>query len=336
MHNEPLLVVDDLTVDHFASRATSRVLHGVSFKIEDGETVALVGESGSGKSVTSLALLGLLSKPQMTVTGGRALMRLRAGNVTSLTDASEAELRSIRGKEIAMVFQEPMTSLNPLMTVGDQIVESIRIHCDESVKSAQDRAADLLYEVGIPSPRSQLVNYPHELSGGMRQRVMIAMALSCEPRLLIADEPTTGLDVTIQAQIIDLIRRLQAQRGMAVLFISHDLGVVAELASKVCVMYTGRIVESGTVKEVIQSPTHPYTVGLMAAMPRMVRTLDLPPRVKAIPGVVPGLNDLPSGCTFNPRCAFCTLDPCGKIKPAPERCGETHFVACHRWKEVRA
>ena len=291
---QPLLQVQNLDVAFDTERGQVRPVRDVSFSIDPGQTVALVGESGCGKSVTSLSILRLIPQPPGRILGGKVLL-----NGRDLLDVSEKEMRAVRGREIAMIFQEPMTSLNPVYTIGDQIMEAITLHQGVSSRQARDIAEESLSEVGIADPARRLSEYPHQMSGGMRQRVMIAMALSCKPKLLIADEPTTALDVTIQAQILELLRKLQRETGMAVLLITHDLGVVAENADVVNVMYASRIVESATVEELFDKPQHPYTEGLFRAVPRLGAHAA---RLDAIPGTVPNPARFPAGCKFHPRC----------------------------------
>ena len=274
--------------------AIARAVDTVSLCVRQGETLAVVGESGCGKTVLALSVLGLIPDPPGRVVEGEALYRGR-----DLLCMSEAELQSVRGNHIAMIFQEPMTSLNPVFRVGEQIAEGYRLHKRASRVEAADRAVEMLGLVGIPNPKARAQSYPHELSGGMRQRVMIAMALVCDPDLIFADEPTTALDVTIQAQILDLLRRLQAEKGSGVMLITHDLGVVAETANRVAVMYAGQVVEEAPVDELFAHPAHPYTQGLLASVPRLGVKRVLAP----IPGMVPGIFDLPHGCRFRPRCA---------------------------------
>ena len=282
---------------------TVRAIEDVSFDVPRGGAVCIVGESGSGKSVTALAMLGLLPPGVGTIEQGE--VRLDGVDLTKL---SERELRKVRGRRVAMVFQEPMTSLNPVYTVGAQIIEAVRLHRDVSRKAARERAIEVLKLVGMPDPERRVDAYPHELSGGMRQRVMIAMALSCDPDVLLADEPTTALDVTIQAQILDLLRRLREELSMSVVLITHDLGVVAQFAERVVVMYAGRVVESSSVKELFANPAHPYTAGLLKSIPPMgmARQRDgaRPARLPTIEGVVPSLANLPPGCRFEPRCVL--------------------------------
>ncbi len=297
---EALLEIRNLTTSFNTGGQRVVAVDDVSFDVAQATTLALVGESGCGKSVTALSILRLIPDPPAHIDGGQILF-----DGTDLLRLDEASMRRIRGDRIAMIFQEPMTSLNPVFTIGFQLVEAIRLHRRLSAKQATERAVELLELVGIPSPVERIRDHPHQLSGGMRQRVMIAMALSCDPQLLIADEPTTALDVTVQAQILDLLHDLQSRLGMSILFITHDLGIVAEFAERVAVMYAGRIVEESTVSDLFRSPKHPYTRGLLASVPARVlaRTVGNPPRrLPTIEGVVPSLASLPSGCRFRDRC----------------------------------
>jgi peptide/nickel transport system ATP-binding protein len=326
MTTSPLLEIVDLHTVFHAEDAIARAVDGVSVSVNAGETLALVGESGSGKSVTALSVMRLVPTPPGEIAGGSVSFRGR-----DLLRVSEREMRRIRGNEIGMIFQEPMSSLNPLLTVGEQIAEVVRAHRGLSAAAARRHAADMLARVQIPDPALRAQEYPHRLSGGMRQRVMIAMALSCHPSLLIADEPTTALDVTIQSQILDLMRGLQAQLGMSVLFITHNLGVVAEIADRVAVMYAGRIVEQGTVGEVFARPLHPYTIALLASIPSVSDSgRDPGHRLKAIPGQVPSPVALPPGCAFAPRCTRATAI-CRHDAPLLEPAMPHHEVRCHNW-----
>ncbi len=291
--SEPVLSVRDLAVSFGTRRGTAEVVNGVSYDLAPGETVALVGESGSGKSVSSLALLGLLPTPPARVTGS-----VRLGD-TEVVGAPESHLRAIRGNEIAMIFQDPMTSLNPVMPIGRQLTEGLRLHQGLGEAAARDRAVELLDAVGIPSASTRLDDYPHRFSGGMRQRVMIAIGLACDPTVLVADEPTTALDVTIQAQILELVGELQERTGTAVLWITHDLGVVAGIADRVMVMYAGRIVEEADVDTLYADPRHPYTRGLLASLPVLGDVRD---GLESIPGLPPDPVSMPPGCPFWPRC----------------------------------
>jgi peptide/nickel transport system ATP-binding protein/oligopeptide transport system ATP-binding protein len=332
----PVLEVEDLRTWFDSERGLVRSVDGVSFTAQARETVAIVGESGSGKSVTSLSIMRLIAAPAGRIVGGAIRFRGRDGATRDLVAADDATMRSLRGNEISMIFQEPMTSLNPVYPVGDQIAEAIVLHRGLGKRAAWDAAVEMLALVGIPAPARRAKDYPHQMSGGMRQRVMIAMALACRPVLLIADEPTTALDVTIQAQILDLMRKLQAEIGMAILFITHNLGVVAEVADRVVVMYGGRVVESGPVARVFRRPLHPYTRGLMASVPGSpFRARDARGRLRltAIPGNVPDPRRLPPGCAFAPRCSHAT-PACDAAVPALEAAAEGHDVRCIRWQEL--
>mgnify|MGYP003642439633 CR=1 FL=1 len=331
MNKAPILSVDGLRVAFRARGRTVTALRDVGFTIAAGQTLALVGESGSGKSVTSLALLGLLP-PNGTVAGGRATYRTRGGETLDLASLAPRAFRQVRGREIAMIFQEPMSSLNPLFSIGDQIGEMLELHEDLDGEARRKRVVDMLDLVEIPAAASRLASYPHELSGGMRQRVMIALALVCAPQLLIADEPTTALDVTVQAQILDLMRRLQREMGMSILFITHDMGVVAEMADDVAVMYAGAVVEEAGVQDLFARPAHPYTRGLLASIPRPDRPEG--ERLRAIPGAVPPLTALPPGCAFAPRCAFSLPACAGPVALEPVTPG--HRAACIRATEMLA
>jgi oligopeptide/dipeptide ABC transporter ATP-binding protein len=309
-----LLAVDDLTVAFSTLRARLTVLEGVRFDIGRGEILGVVGESGSGKSVSALAIMRLLGD-QGAIERGRIVL-----DDVALTDLDDAAMLKVRGREVAMIFQEPMTSLNPVFTVGFQIAEVLMEHLGMARAAAMDRAAELMDEVGIPAARQRLDDYPHQLSGGMRQRVMIAMALACQPKLLIADEPTTALDVTIQAQILDLIRRLRDDHGTAVLLITHDMGVIAEMADRVVVMYAGQVVEQAPVHALFADPRHPYTRLLLRSVPRVH---ERPKRLRAIEGTIPSPAALPAGCRFHPRCpdalARCRAEPFSLAPYAPDR-----------------
>lgn len=325
----PLLQVKDLqTTFRLGPRNSVRAVDGVSFDVNRGETLAIVGESGSGKSVTALSIMGLLPRGVGMVTGGSILH-----NGRDLTRLSDKQMRAIRGKEIGMIFQEPMTSLNPVHTVGAQICEVLMRHEQLSSGRARARAIEMLDIVGIPEPKKRVDNFPHQMSGGMRQRAMIAMALSCEPSLLIADEPTTALDVTIQAQILDLMQKLQKDMGMAIMFITHDLGVVAEIADRVVVMYSAQVVETAPVEVIFDTPRMPYTSGLLNSIPRLGASVTKG-RLQAIPGQVPSLAHLPQGCRFGPRCAH-VRDICRAA--TPELVGadsSEHMIRCVRWREI--
>ena len=314
-----LLEIRDLQTSFFTSDGEIKAVDGVSFDIQDGKTMGLVGESGCGKSVTALSVMRLLAKGTGEVVGGDILYRGK-----NLANLSEEEMRKIRGNEISMIFQEPMTSLNPVFTIGEQIIESVQLHQQVGKREGRDRAIEMLRLVKIAEPEKRVSDYPHQLSGGMRQRVMIAMALSCNPSLLMADEPTTALDVTIQAQILDLMGELQEKLGMAVLLITHDLGVVAEQADDVAVMYAGRIVERATPDIIFSRPLHPYTIGLMNSVPGATGKKD---RLDAIPGIVPSPLDWPSGCRFRTRCPRAD-DSCAAQQPELLEVEPGHWVAC--------
>ncbi len=319
----PLLEVTDLQT-HFATPdGINRAVDGVSFHVDEGETLALVGESGCGKSVTALSILRLIPEPPGKIAGA---IRLAGRNLLTLPDRA---MRDIRGKDVSMIFQEPMTSLNPVLTIGRQLAETLRLHAGLSRAAAARRAVEMLDLVGIPDARARLDDYPHRLSGGMRQRVMIAMALACNPKLLIADEPTTALDVTIQAQILDLMRDLKRRIGAAIVLITHDLGLVAEVAARVMVMYAGRKVEEAPVAALFATPRHPYTQGLLGAVPRLGSSLDgRATRLVEIPGSVPSLKHRIQGCVFASRCTQAT-DLCRTVAPALEAKAPGHLAACH-------
>ncbi|MGE6184936.1 ABC transporter ATP-binding protein [Aeromonas media] len=323
----PILEVSDLEVEFAVDDGKIKVLDGVSFKVAPGQTLGIVGESGCGKSVTSLAIMGLLPRPHGQVVAGS--IRFQGEELLAM---QPDQMYRVRGNRISMIFQEPMTALNPVQTVGDQLMEVFSLHRPDFSKAQRKEAAiAMLQKVGIPEPAQRFAVYPHNLSGGMRQRVMIAMALACEPDLLICDEPTTALDVTIQAQILDLMKALQAQTGMAIIFITHDLGVVAELCDEVVVMYAGRAVERADIFELFDHPRHPYTHGLMASIPRLE---DVPKSLlKTIKGQVPALHEMPAGCRFSNRCPHAT-EICVSTIPATEQLSDRHAVACHHWKEL--
>jgi peptide/nickel transport system ATP-binding protein len=315
---EPVLSVRNLKVEFKTRRHTLRAIDGVSFDIAKGEVLGVVGESGAGKSVTGSAVIGLIDPPGRIAGGEIRLSGLRIDNLPP------EQMRKVRGKRIGMIFQDPLTSLNPLYRVGDQIVETIRTHMSLSEQAARKRAIDLLAEVGIPAPDKRIDGYPHEFSGGMRQRVVIALALCAEPELIIADEPTTALDVSVQAQIIALIKRLGRDHGTAVMLVTHDMGVIAETCDRVAVMYSGRIAEIGPVRDVITTPLHPYAKGLMGAIPTLTGEDH---RLVQIPGAMPRLSAIPPGCPFNPRCAS-AFDRCRIERPEPIAQG-AQAVACH-------
>jgi len=321
---EPLLAVRDLRTQFFTLNGVIRAVDGVSFELAPGETLGLVGESGCGKSVTALSIMRILPEPAGRIAGGSIHFRGQ-----DLAVLPERKMEKIRGNKIAMVYQEPMTALNPAFTVGDQIGEVFRFHLEMGKREAIQKAAELLQQVGIPSPASRVKDYPHQLSGGMRQRVVIAMAIACNPEILIADEPVTALDVTIQAQILDLILNLRSRLGMSLILISHDLGVVANMVKRVIVMYAGRIVESAGVEEIFRSPLHPYTRGLFQSIPRIGRRVETLPE---IPGSVPNLLNLPKGCKFVNRCGE-GMDRCSKEEPDLFPAGKGRFSRC--WNQEK-
>ncbi|HTN60923.1 MAG TPA: ABC transporter ATP-binding protein [Devosia sp.] len=332
---DTILSVRDLRTWFVTKRVTAKAVDGVTFDLRRGKTLAVVGESGSGKSVTSLSIMGLLAKPGRIVSG-EVLFRDRAERVHDLAQFAPRGFRAVRGREIAMIFQEPMTSLNPLYTVGDQIGEMIALHEPIGREAARGRALEMLQRVEIPDAARRLDDYPHQMSGGMRQRVMIAIALACNPSLLIADEPTTALDVTIQAQILDLLGRLQQQFGMSILFITHNLGVVAEIAHDVVVMYGGRVVEQAPVNDLFAHQTHPYTKGLLACTPDATRDLGTDGARRAlysIPGSVPAITNLPSGCAFEPRCSM-AIAACREALPPLVQSGPQSVSRCIRSAEL--
>ena len=318
-NGSPLLEIEELHTYFHTDEGTVKSVAGVSYDAFPGETVGVVGESGCGKSVTALSIMRLIPVPPGEIVSGRILF-----DDEDLVTADEKRMRRIRGGKIGMIFQEPMTSLNPVFTVGNQIEEAVRIHLRLSSRDSRLRAIEMLDKVGIPSPDQRVDDYPHQMSGGMRQRVMIAMALSCNPQLLIADEPTTALDVTIQAQILDLIRGLQDELQMAVLLITHDLGVIAEMAHRVVVMYASKIVEKATAKELFANPKHPYTRGLFRSIPAMTGARE---RLETIEGTVPNPLEFPEGCKFNTRCAFST-EHCVAHEPPLKPVGDDHLAAC--------
>ncbi len=308
------------------------VVRDMSFSLDRGETLVIVGESGSGKSITCLALMGLLPPPARLL-AGEIRFACKDGAVRDLARLDQTGMQRIRGAEIAMIFQEPMTSLNPVYTIGAQIVEAVQLHESISARAARARATEMLALLGIPDPAARLDAYPHQLSGGMRQRAMIGMALACHPALLIADEPTTALDVTVQAQILDLLRRLQRELGMAMIFITHNLGVAGEIADQVLVMYAGQCGEAGPREAVFRTPRFPYTMGLMRAVPRLGLDRAAGP-LATIAGTVPNLAHLPSGCSFHPRCRFVLPGLCDAQVPALEMCGPRHMARCLRWRDI--
>jgi len=324
----PLLEIKNLQTHFYTRDGVTRAVDGVSWSVQPGETLGVVGESGCGKSVSALSVLRLLPEKIGRIVGGEVLFE-----GVDLLQLDESAMRNIRGNRIAMIFQEPMTSLNPVLTVGFQVAESVRIHQGLSRREARERAVEMLQMVKIPDARRRLDDYPHQFSGGMRQRVMIAMALACRPKLLIADEPTTALDVTIQAQILKLMGDLRRETGAAIVLITHDLGVVAETCDRVAVMYAGRKVEESPVNVLFEAPAHPYTRGLMASKPRIGGATEPGGRLAELPGLVPSLREPIVGCAFAPRCAF-AVDRCRTETPAMRTVGERHDVACHEAEHV--
>ncbi|KZE46339.1 peptide ABC transporter ATP-binding protein [Brevibacillus parabrevis] len=322
--SENIIEVKHLQTQFTRDDRKTVVLENVSFHIKKGEVLGLVGESGCGKSVTSLSIMRLFKDTTGEITQGEIVY-----NGTNLLSMSENDMRQIRGKEISMIFQEPMTSLNPVMKIGEQLAEAIRLHLGYSDKLAREQAVSMLTKVGIPRPREILAEYPHQLSGGMRQRIMIAMAMSCRPNLLIADEPTTALDVTIQAQILDVMKQLQADEHMSMLLITHDLGVVAEMCNRVVVMYAGRVVEEASVYDLFDEPKHPYTKGLIGSVPKIGQKRD---RLDSVPGNVPTPNNMPKGCKFAPRCKE-AMSICWEQEPAIAGVGENRFCRCWLYDE---
>jgi peptide/nickel transport system ATP-binding protein len=334
--DDTVLSVRDLRTYFDTERGTVKSVDGVSFDVRRGETVAVVGESGSGKSVTSLSVMRLIAQPPGRYAGGEIHFTGKDGTTTDLLKASDQQMRAIRGNDISMIFQEPMTSLNPVYTVGDQIAEAIVLHQKKSRGEAMKAAIEMLRAVGISAPERRAKNFPHQMSGGMRQRVMIAMALCCRPALLIADEPTTALDVTIQAQILALIAGLKRDTGTSVLFITHNLGVVAQIADRVVIMYGGRVVEQGTVREVFTAPRHPYTRGLLNSVPGAWKRLggEAGSRLQAIPGNVPSPFRLPPGCAFAPRCDRAT-PACNEAMPPLIELTGGRQSRCIHWEQLQ-
>jgi peptide/nickel transport system ATP-binding protein len=323
---EKLLQVEKLETEFTKDKQKLKILHGVSFHIKKGEVLGLVGESGSGKSLTSLSIMKLFKGTSGKISDGKILFHGQ-----DLTNTTETEMRKVRGKQIAMIFQEPMTSLNPVMKIGEQLLEPIRLHLGMNEKNAKEHAVSILKKVGIPRADEIMNEFPHQLSGGMRQRIMIAMAISCNPELLIADEPTTALDVTIQAQILDVMKQLQQTEKMSVLLITHDLGVVAEMCDRVAVMYAGRVVEEADIFELFESPKHPYTRGLIASVPKLGQKKE---KLDSIKGNVPNPSHLPKGCKFAPRCND-ALPICSIEEPPEMKFENGRFCSCWLYKEER-
>jgi len=320
----PLLEVTGLRTEFHTQDGVVKAVDGVSFHIDEGETLGIVGESGCGKSVSLLSVMRLIPQPPGKIAAGEVLFE-----GVDLLRLSDDDMRKVRGNKIAMVFQDPMTFLNPVLTIGRQIMEALQLHMGMTKKQARERSAELLAMVGIPEAADRLDDYPHQFSGGMRQRVMIAMALACNPQILIADEPTTALDVTIQAQIVDLVKRLRDSIGLAIIWITHDLGVIAGLADRMMVMYAGHVVEEAPVKELYANPRHPYTLGLIGSLPRLdeIRA----DKLTSIEGLPPDLIDLPPGCPFQPRCVY-SVEKCREVRPELEPAGPRHSIAC--WVDV--
>lgn len=329
-----VLTVRDLKIHFFTDAGVIKAVNGVTLGVSEGETLAVVGESGSGKSVTGLTIMRLLGRTTARIAGGSIIFNGRDNANIDLLTLDERSMSKIRGRDIAMIFQDPMSSLNPVFTVGDQVAEPLRVHRNVSKHAARLQAIDLLRQMGISGPEERANAYPHELSGGMRQRVMIAMALACDPRLLIADEPTTALDVTIQAQIIVLLRRLQAERRMAMIFVTHDLKLVKEIADRVAVMYASQVVEEGRVSDVLANPRHPYTRALLDCIPSRRNGAGRRRSPKPIPGAMPNPLSPPVGCSFHARCAF-AVPNCSGIVPELETVGVDHVSRCMRWKDIQ-
>ena len=322
--NEKLLQIEDLHIHYMSEGRKVQAVNGVSFEIGAGETIGLVGETGAGKTTMALAIMKLIQKPAGRYAGGKILF-----NGEDLINATENRMHGIRGNQISMIFQDPMTSLNPVYTVGDQIAEVVALHQNVTAKQAMDRAGEVLELVGIPKERAD--EYPHQFSGGMKQRVCIAMALAANPQLLIADEPTTALDVTIQAQVLNLMGKLKRELNTAMILITHDLGIVSEVCDKVAIMYAGRIIEFGTLEDIYRNPTHPYTLGLFNSIPKLTEKIR---RLTPIKGLMPDPTNLPEGCAFAPRCDH-ACEACMHQKPATEMINDTHAVACLRWRELQ-
>jgi oligopeptide/dipeptide ABC transporter ATP-binding protein len=317
-----LLNIKNLRTYFFSSKGITKAADGVSFSLNEGETLGVVGESGSGKTVSGLSILRLIPDPPGKIVDGEILFE-----GIDLLKVSKAKMREIRGNKISMIFQEPMTSLNPVFTIGNQIIEAIILHQGLSSKDAFEKCVEMLKLVRIPSPEKRVHDYPYQLSGGMRQRAMIAMALSCHPKILIADEPTTALDVTIQAQILDLMNKLKEEIGTAIIMITHNLGVIAEMAKRVVVMYSGKVVEEGSIDDIFFHPQHPYTEGLLETIPRIDQNIQPGKRLLEIPGMIPSLRELPRGCYFHPRCSR-VMEVCRQEAPELKKIGDQHLCSC--------
>ena len=317
-----LLDIKNLRIYFFSSKGITKAADGVSLSLNEGETLGVVGESGSGKTVSALSILRLIPDPPGKIVDGEILFE-----GIDLLKVSKAKMREIRGNKISMIFQEPMTSLNPVFTIGNQIIEAIILHQGLSSKDAFEKCVEMLTLVRIPSPEKRVHDYPYQLSGGMRQRAMIAMALSCHPKILIADEPTTALDVTIQAQILDLMNKLKEEMGTAIIMITHNLGVIAEMAKRVVVMYSGKVVEEGSIDDIFFHPQHPYTEGLLETIPRIDQNIQPGKRLSEIPGMIPSLRELPRGCYFHPRCSR-VMEVCRQEAPELKKIGDQHLCSC--------
>lgn len=330
--NKPILEVRNLQTHFFTDKGVVPAVDGVSFSLYEGEVLGIVGESGCGKSVTSLSIMGLIPSPPGKIVGGEILFQERRANGKQFDDlvrVNKKRLRQIRGNQIAMIFQEPMTSLDPLFTIGDQIIEVLKNHRKISKKDAREKAIELIQSVGIPRAEEIVADYPHQLSGGMRQRVMIAMAMACDPEILIADEPTTALDVTIQAQILDLMKKLNREKGTAIIMITHDLGVVAEMCDRVIVMYAGKVVEEGPVRTILKDPKHPYTKGLIRSLPKL---REREKKLYSIPGQVPKPGSIQTGCRFAPRCEV-AFGQCFMQDPSLYTVKEGHRCRCFLYEK---
>ena len=324
MDRQPIISAKDVEITFSLRGKKLNAIRKCSLDLYDGETLAIVGESGSGKSVTAMTIMGLISMPPGKIEGGDVRYRGR-----SILEMTEEEMQHIRGNDIAMIFQDPMTSLNPVYKIGKQVGEGLRLHRGYSKQEALKRATELLDLVGIPEPEKRVNEYPHQFSGGMRQRVMIAMALACNPKLLLADEPTTALDVTIQAQVLETMKDLRKKFGSAMIMITHDLGIIAEVCDEVSVVYAGQIVEHGTLEDIFNHTMHPYTEGLFGSLPNIE---DRKARLQPIPGLMPDPTNLPKGCPFSPRCKYCT-EACKKDRPEKKWASDTHYVRCVRYEE---